>query len=494
MKNPRSFQERKLTGAHWFWFLAILGLVTRIPLLGLNTAETTDGVWSLTYFSPAFLPNDRFVIFPGYPFILYLAEKLGVGGWYFGRLVSALAGIFFLIPLWKFSRRWMSLDMSGIVCAMALFSPLLWQWSLKVMPDVFFLLFFWLCLERLAAWELEQKQTAWVVGNLSAAVAACTRPEGYLLFPWVLILAEKWESGSKWVRRLWLAAAWAGPALLLKPKILTIIDAYREGLGLNSGPQSANIPLLNFMEHLYAYLAQPVYIFTPLVYWFAILGLGKMVRRKEQEGSIFRGVILQVYAVLFISRLFPTGYQDRYLLPYLPLLTVAAGVHLESFFEHWKNKKNPIKHMFLKNGLLVFCLAWLTLYSAASLISQNDSFGDVKRSSEFLKTLPPNAVLFSDEIQKTQFWSGRKPIPVVLPFVPPKGCYVVLHSCYTPRINFVSENMKRRFGAEIIRQDYSMVVPILTDLMQEQNFQNRVAATAFRFQPQFFQTLVFHVK
>jgi hypothetical protein len=83
---------------------------------------------------------------------------------------------------------------------------------------------------------------------------------------------------------------------------------------------------------------------------------------------------------------------------------------------------------------------------------------------------------------------------VTLPFIPPKGSYVVLHSCYTPRLNFVDENMRRRYGAETLRQDTSMVVPILTDLMQDQKFQNRVAATAFRFQPQFFQTIVYHIK
>jgi hypothetical protein len=38
-----------------------------------------------------------------------------------------------------------------------------------------------------------------------------------------------------------------------------------------------------------------------------------------------------------------------------------------------------------------------------------------------------------------------------------------------------------------------MVVPLLTDLMEDQKLQNRVGATAFRFQPQFFTTLIYRV-
>jgi hypothetical protein len=64
-------------------------------------------------------------------------------GWNFvGPLCFLFLGLLFLIPLWRYARRWMGVEMSAMVCLMALFSPLLWQWSLKVMPDTTFLFFF----------------------------------------------------------------------------------------------------------------------------------------------------------------------------------------------------------------------------------------------------------------------------------------------------------------------------------------------------------------
>ena len=127
-------------------------------------------------------------------------------------------------------------------------------------------------------------------------------------------------------------------------------------------------------------------------------------------------------------------------------------------------------------------------------ISQNDSFGDVKRSAEFLKTLPAEAVIYSDEIPKTQFWSGKKIRLVTLPFNPEPGSYVLLHSFYTPRLGFVDQHMREGLGGRVIHQESSMVVPLLTDVMEDAGLQNRCEATAFRFEPQFFTTFAYHME
>lgn len=498
MARSKSYVPRQFTARQWVWFLLALGLVLHIPLLTLATAETTDGVWSLTYFSDRFFPNDRFVIFPGYPFLLWIAEKLGFGGWMTGRILSSLAGLLMLIPIWNLARRWLSLEMTGVVCVMALLSPLLWFWSLKVMPDVLFVFLFWMGVERLAVAYADHKSSAWWSGAAAAACAACTRPEGFLLIPWVVLIAPRTGKEGLTLRIVGGLALWAGPFWILKPMLSTILDAYREGLGVGRPGDPGQIGFLNVVEHFYAYLSQPVYVFTPLLYWFAILGLGGMSRRDDAQGEAFRKVYLQVFSLLFLTRLFPSAYQDRYLLPFLPLILVAAGVHLENFFEHWKAPGRPIQNLFWKNGILAFCLGWIALYSSAALISQNDSFGDVKRSAEFLRTLPPNAIIQSDEVPKTAYWSGRKVVRMSYltentPFQPSMGDYVVLHSAYTPRLGAVDRNMQERFGAVLIHQDSSMVVPLLTDLMEDQKLQNRVGATAFRFQPQFFTTLIYRV-
>lgn len=110
------FQPKEVTGAQWFWFLVILGLAMRLIPMGYVTAETTDGVLCLTYFSPDRVETPRFVLMPGYPALLWLGERLGLEGPLVGRLLSVLAGLLFLFPLWKLARRWVSSEMAGLTC------------------------------------------------------------------------------------------------------------------------------------------------------------------------------------------------------------------------------------------------------------------------------------------------------------------------------------------------------------------------------------------
>jgi hypothetical protein len=256
--------------------------------------------------------------------------------------------------------------------------------------------------------------------------------------------------------------------------------------------------MLNFIEHFYAYLTQPLYVFTPLLFWFAILGVAKMVRRPGPESEAFKKILLQVFVLLFLSRLVPVTYQDRHMLPFLPLVLTAAAYHIETFFK----SLGPVRswtHILWKNGLLTLCFLWLALFSAAMFMAQNDSFGDIQRSAEFLKTLPADAVIYSDEVPKTQYWSGRK--ITLMPYLaentqfnPKPGDYIVLHSFYIPRIWAVDRFLTDRHAVEVLKDEPSMVVPLLTDVMEKPELQNRVAATAFRFVPQFFRSRVYRVR
>ena len=498
MKESKLFVPRQLTAGQWFWFLAVIGLLVRLPMLRQAAAETTDGVLCLTYFSPDMADTPRMVLLPGYPALLWIGLHLGLPDWFWGRLLSTVAGLIFLIPLWKLSRRWLPMEMSGIVCLMALFSPLLWQWSLKIMPDTLFLLLFWWCLERMVTVYIDKSVPAWWQASVLGVLTACVRVEGFLLLPWLIVQGEQVSSNNRWSRRIALVLGWATPFFFVKNKILTLLFAYREGMGWTEGVEKVRLPFLNFVDHLYAYLSQPLYVFTPLVFWFAILGMAKMVRVNEPKGEAFRKIILQVYTILFLSRLIPTTYQDRHMLPFLPLLLVAAGFHLEHFFESLDKNTGFIKKMFWRNGILSLCLVWLALFTAAALIAQEDSFGDIKRSSEFLKTIPAEAVIYSDEVPKTRYWSGRK--ITLMPylaentqFVPKPDDYIVLHSFYVPRIGYAERHLMEKYRAELLHDEQSMVVPLLTDIMEEPSLQNRTASTAFRFTPQFFKSRVYHI-
>ncbi|HVM32923.1 MAG TPA: glycosyltransferase family 39 protein [bacterium] len=483
--QPRVFTDRQLTWV-WFFFLLILGAATRWTLLSNNATENTDGILNLTYFSPDRVPTPRFVLLPGYPALVWAGEKLGFSGILWGRSLASLAGLLFLIPLWRLARRWMSVEMTGMVCLMGLVSPLLWQWSLRVMADTLLLLCFWASVERLCEAMLEQDEKAWVEACLFGAGAALARPEGFLLLPWLLAAGWKLRNRVEVRNPLLAALVWAVPLVFLGPHLSLILQAYGEGLHLGN-------PLANLAEHFYAYLTQPVYLFTPLIFFLSLGGLWRMGTVKSPLGRVWRRVPLPLCLLLLLTRLFPTAYQDRYLLIFLPVFLVGAGFELETLFLEWKKKRGNLWAMVLKNGLLTLGLLYQITFSMMAIAYQTDSFGDIRRSAEYLKTLPPNAVIYSDEVPKTRYWSGRDIEPLVLPFKPNPGDYLLLHSFYTPRLGFVDQTLRDRHGAEILYTNASSVVPLLTDVMADPAVQNRVAATGFRFQTQDFESVLYQI-
>ena len=74
-----------------------------------------------------------------------------------------------------------------------LFSPLLWQWSLKVMPDTLFLAAFWWCLERLTAVYVKKNEGAWWGACLARCAAPLTKHEASSPPPGFWF----WDSGSQ---------------------------------------------------------------------------------------------------------------------------------------------------------------------------------------------------------------------------------------------------------------------------------------------------------
>ncbi|MGH7739053.1 MAG: ArnT family glycosyltransferase [bacterium] len=487
--KPRVFTDDQLTRI-WFCFLLILGVATRAALLSNNAAPNTDSILNLTYFSPDRVPTPRFILLPGYPMLLWVGQQLGLNGILWGRVLASLAGLVFLWPLWRLARRWMSVEMTGMVCLMGLFSPLLWQWSLRVMADTLLLLCFWACLERLVTASLEQNEKAWVEACLWGAGAAMARPEGFLLAPWLLAVGWRLRNRAEIRNPLLMGLVWAVPLIFFWPRLRIILQAYQEGLGI-AGPN----PIGNLARHLYVYMTQPAYVFTPLLFLLALGGLWRMSWFKSPVGSAWRRILFPVCFLLFLSRLFLVAYQDRYLLIFLPIFLVAAGYELEVLYLDWKKSRGKTPAMVLKNGLLTLGLIYQVLFSMVVIADQTDSFGDIRRSGEYLKSLPPQAVIYSDELPKTEYWAGREIKPLILPFNPRPGDYLLLHSFYTPRlVGFVNQTLLDRFGAEVLYTNNSSVVPLLTDVMTDPSVQNRVAATGFRFQPQNFESVLYRIR
>jgi hypothetical protein len=190
----------------------------------------------------------------------------------------------------------------------------------------------------------------------------------------------------------------------------------------------------------------------------------------------------------------PTNYQDRHLLVFLPAVCILAALKLQNMETAWKTRYSEMDVLVRRNGLAAMMLGFLIVFSCAVLVFQKDSFGDVVRSARYLSTLPSDAVVYSDEQFKTEYTSNRTVrvwAPQVRDIRP--GDYLVFHTFNTPRLNVLEKTLNLHFKMEIAYQDYSYVLPLLTDLMMDPQLQNRPQAASVRFEPQYFETRVYRV-
>lgn len=481
-------EPRPLTEKQALWSLALIGLATRLPLLSWFTTETTDGVLCLTYFQWKLFALPRFVLFPGYPFLISLGHGVGLGEIEWGRCLAAGAGLLVTIPVWRLARRWASVEISFLMSLAYLLSPLGWMWSLRVMPDTLFLCLFWFAAERALAFEESSGWKRAAALSLLSLGAFLVRPEGLVLVAAVVWLLARRSGYRLGAAGLGLAALGLGASWPIRLFLLKSFGAFQEGA---TGVED---PLSHLGESLWTYLTQPAWVFSPVLFFMAVGGLFALPHRTDTVGVFWRRRLLPLLAVLFVLKWLPTNYQDRHLLPFLPAVCILAAYKLQELENGWAARCDATGRMVRRNGLAGLTLCYLIGFSLVVFAVQRDSFGDLARNAEYLKTLPADAVVYSDEQFKTIYGSDRYAIPwtpEVRDLKP--GTFLVFHTFYTPRLRHLEETLSHIYELEVVRRDYAVTIPVLTDLMMDPALQNRPQAASRRFEPQSFETRVYRV-
>ena len=123
-------------GALLLGFLAF-NAVFRLALINLNAGEYTDGILQITQFERAdsFWP-------PLYTALVWVVRMMGIEAILAGRLVAVASAVLLVLPLWSLARSWSGRRAALFTVALYTVSPLALRWSLHVMTDVPFLLFF----------------------------------------------------------------------------------------------------------------------------------------------------------------------------------------------------------------------------------------------------------------------------------------------------------------------------------------------------------------
>ncbi|RJP22521.1 MAG: hypothetical protein C4527_21705 [Candidatus Omnitrophota bacterium] len=484
-------------------WIILTSLAVKLFLINLNAGEYTDGIIQLQLWqSPVvFFP-------PGYSAAVWFVDRLVGNLLLSGRLVSILASLLALFFFYRFAARVFQCERSAILATLFLaLSPIFNRWSLRVMTDSMFCLFFILCCDEVwLLWSNPRRSLT----RLTALTgfAALIRYQGLFFVPIILYLFGK-RRQPEYSHEENLDQTASTPTvthgfqvfLALLPWLLLVGWVVGRGFGHTQ----------QFMERAFHGSAVYFYCFEGfLLYWpwavtypLFILGLigGFHYYRGNSDEKRFLGFVCGTAFVFLTIQTFFLSFQFRYLLPLLPLwcLLAARGY----VFIEKRIHSATIK--FTIGAIVILTLSGM---SGCVLYFQRDTFGDLVDSAKFLKDVGMGARVLSDEVYgrsdhnvKMRFWSDREIF--FFPQTPPQaGDILILHNAYSD-FTVVNEFLRKNYEFVVLRQWNSAVnpgryvaIPFLPDIMVEPpgvRLTSNPACMAFRFTPQHYNTIALRI-
>ena len=485
IQNPNRKNIEDLPASRLLAGLVVFNLVLKLILLPLNQAEYTDGILQLTLFKT---PNR---LYPPLFTLLSLVLKPILGdAETAGRLVSAVSSTLLVIPVfllcrWIFNKR--SAFFAGLIYTV---SPVALRWSGHAMTDALFsLLFFASVLFWIRAWQ-DKKSRPLIWCTVFAILATLTRYQGILLFPPVAFLV-----GVRFYKRKSLAWKEIGIQLLWALPVLWAIwygfrhpGQFMERAG--ASPWSTFVNMVNLFESFLCY--SPYFLTWPvcfvLLYGLFHLGL------KDFKRLVLLCLFLYLLVALLVLQSAFSSFQSRYLLPLLPFVCLFAGWGLSRLHEQWRNGVG-FKILF------VVTILYPLLFGLGSLFLQRETFSDLKEAALYVKKLPKETMVYSNETYKDigpvkmRYWSGREILHYSGEMELPSGAVLCLSSSYGGLQGFtqVRQWLEKEYGPERLAYFEASVVPLLPEVMQEPFSHQNPLALTFRYTPQYFRTEVYRI-
>lgn len=496
-----------------------INILWRLVFLGANQGAYTDGILQIDMFrlGASFWP-------PLYALLTRLLSWIpGLGLEGAGRLVSLICGVLVLGPLLAIARRLFGLRAAFWALAAWTATPLALQWSLQVMTDMPFTLFWMATLAALimavegylpglfpqgeaAATADPKKGAQWLtIASVCGALSTLTRYQGIFLLP-PLVLAA-WRLAR--VGRTLAGRAAAAPWLALLPWVAVPAGLFRmlSSLlvhGRQISERTGLTPwdtLVNYWDIFENFLLKSPYFMTYGIFGFFIYGLFRIqwsTARLRWAGwlSLYLALGILGLQAVFLS------FQARYLLPLLPLACLYAGHGLATWERHTAG--HPLRRW----GLMLPALGWGLFFSAMVGVYQGNPFKDVKEASLYVRglNLPEGRRVFANEIYnpaknlytiKTGFWTGRAGGVLPLGAQPLRPGDILIISSrdaggmapYHRLLADLQQLPARRLGRPFSRVAY----PLITDLMQEAGTEQNPLAFVYRYRRQVFETSVLEV-
>lgn len=495
----------------------VAALAVRGFYLPAGNGAYTDGIlaletfkYGLSYWPPFYAIVARlFAWIPG----------VGLEGG--GRLVSFIAGIVAIVPLMALTKTLFGRRAARWSAATWILSPMAMRWSLQPMTDALMVALWTGTLASVARaaqlWrpnlfaqgEAETQRPnprgafRWMLlASLLGTLATLTRYQGiFLLLPIVIALIwliKTQDSGPGTQRLLLSLLPWLlVPLWFVREGLTPLMNHFQQIGERSSGP---NLYWLMFEE----FVMRLPYFVTWGLFGFFMYGLLRVnwsTWRLRWAGWISLALAALILALqsAFMS------YQERYLFPLIPLVCVFAG----HGFATWQRRceRRPMRFWGVAGPALAYALAFSSLVA----LRQCQPFEDLKMAAQAVAKMSEAKIgkIYTNEIYnkavddkigppKSLFWTGRK-VQYLM-----QGAWgdlrpgdVAICSSWNsgmPLDQFVAmiDARVRLMNLNVVGRYVSSALPLLPDLVPGLN--QNPQAMAFRYQPQYFETIVVQVK
>lgn len=529
--------------------LLIVNFVWRLLWLPLSQGAYTDGIlqvdmirFGLTYWPPFYGILTRL-----------FAWAPGVGLEDAGRFVSLICGTLTLIPVAVIAQRLFGLRAALMAMVVYTCSPVPLRWSLQVMSDAPFMLFWMLSLSAMvlaadAFWpehflqpgdekrgRAPRRGSQWLLlASLSGAIATLTRYQGIFLIPLVGLLVytammrraptaaeggEKRGSGESGEAapddEPGRALPWWGT---LAPWLILPVWLFQKGPGplmihvsqIGDRAQSGSFlqTLLNYWWYFEQFVLMSPYFLTYGIFGFAVYGLFRTQYKTTRIRLSAYASIYLILAILALQSVFQ-AFQSRYLLPLIPLFCIASGHGIAVW------QKRCMEHRVRFLALVLPSLGFGLLFSAAVAFYQGTPFADIKEAGEYVASLPQihetlqmDREVFTTEVYnadiptpKVEFWTGRDDVRILGGELQPKpGDYIILPSVYGglgrggwTQYQAVKKEISMLLPAKELKTFAYISYPLLPDIMEEPGTHVNPLAWHLRYIRQNFETAVLEV-
>ncbi|MDK2971254.1 MAG: hypothetical protein PWP23_1009 [Candidatus Sumerlaeota bacterium] len=518
IKPPEMVARELIYPRRDIWILLAVCGVVRLAFLPINAGEYTDGVLQARQFV------DPVGIWPPLYSALVYPLKFVLGYLWAGRLVSVVASVLALWPIYKMTQRFFGTRAALYAGIFYITAPVANRWGVRLMTDATFSLFFWWACERLAfASDERSRDTAFRAfgwGCIASVLAALTRYQGMLLyFPVLAVLVILTRRFGKIPFR---PALWLLGYALLPGWIFLTSDSFIHV------DQFANRGLNNHWRYVMslnaeAFLAYFPYYLTYTVFVCALVGI---FWTRQRRGPFFGWMMLYVAVVLLLFQSAFSSFQERYFLPLMGFFWVLAGSGMYAIQERWLRQTRPLmKRTF--PYLLILIYAWPTGWTMAVMLGQRQAWGDLAAASRWVGAeAPEDAAIFTNDsyptermvlgAKKVSFFSGRNARFLNESFVPSPpyrttfdgrtiarppqkllevGDYVVLSDLYASEIYL--DYLRKFYVLDEVHEPFTAnVLPLLPENMSIEYPGTNQNANAWlhRYDWQHFTTRVFRVE